>query len=242
MGKILEVKDGQFTYKFLDEGRSAKRIKGFWTKEPGTIKWINSFSKYDTFLDIGSNIGQYSIYAAHRCAKVFAVEPHIITAAALLQNIELNHLENVILLTFPAHSGNATVDFNYSSLVSGSSGSQVNGRTWKNDHPVKERKYAFSIDSMIENGLIESPAHAKIDVDGNEADIIDGAEYLLHGKNPPVSLLVEYNGGVRGEYVTGYLEKLGYKTEIQMTASGQEKLDKGALLEDVAHNRLYIRG
>ena len=43
---------------------SEYRVKTLFTKEPDTIKWIDSFdnSKEFTFWDIGANIGLYSIY------------------------------------------------------------------------------------------------------------------------------------------------------------------------------------
>lgn len=45
-------------------GSTAYRGKNFYTKEPETVAWINSFNKKNTFFDIGANIGIYSLYAA----------------------------------------------------------------------------------------------------------------------------------------------------------------------------------
>ncbi len=41
------------------------RIDTFEIKEPETLNWINSFKKGDTLLDIGANVGIYSLYAAY---------------------------------------------------------------------------------------------------------------------------------------------------------------------------------
>ena len=39
------------------------RAVTFEDKEPETLNWIESFYPKDNFLDIGANIGIYSIYA-----------------------------------------------------------------------------------------------------------------------------------------------------------------------------------
>ena len=46
------------------------RAETFFTKEPETIEWINTFKSDETLFDVGANIGLYSIYAAQRGIKV----------------------------------------------------------------------------------------------------------------------------------------------------------------------------
>lgn len=52
--------------------------------------WENILTDGDHFLDVGANVGAYSLWAAQLGATVTAVEPHPVTAAALRRNIELN--------------------------------------------------------------------------------------------------------------------------------------------------------
>ena len=40
------------------------RAQTLYSKEPGTIKWIDGFKKMKFFWDIGSNVGIYSLYAS----------------------------------------------------------------------------------------------------------------------------------------------------------------------------------
>lgn len=54
---------------------------------------LSGLAKDDVVLDIGANIGGFTIYAAKRVKKVFAIEP--IKAKELQANIELNNLHNV---------------------------------------------------------------------------------------------------------------------------------------------------
>src|SRR5688572_28729201 len=39
------------------------RVDTLFTKEPGTIDWMESFTPGDVFVDVGANIGLYSVYA-----------------------------------------------------------------------------------------------------------------------------------------------------------------------------------
>ena len=57
------------------------RAETFWTKEPETIQWINNNLRSDSnvrlFIDVGANIGIYTLYAASVSANVeiLAAEP-----------------------------------------------------------------------------------------------------------------------------------------------------------------------
>ena len=76
------------------------RIKSFFTKEPETLEWIDSFDNSDKFVlwDIGANIGLYSIYAAlkHSNCKIVSFEPSTSNLRTLSRNISINNLENKI--------------------------------------------------------------------------------------------------------------------------------------------------
>ena len=59
------VVDKNFKMKFYTPNElCAFRVKTFYSKEPETIDWINSFKENKIFWDIGANIGLYSCYAA----------------------------------------------------------------------------------------------------------------------------------------------------------------------------------
>jgi predicted RNA methylase len=50
----------------------------------------------DTFVDVGANIGVYSIIAAVRGARVLAFEPNASARATLTANLALNHVEDSV--------------------------------------------------------------------------------------------------------------------------------------------------
>ncbi len=58
-------------------------------------------------LDIGANIGAFSLFAAHRGARVYAYEPTPGTYARLRKNIELNNVTQRVTALQNAVAGNA---------------------------------------------------------------------------------------------------------------------------------------
>ena len=51
------------------------RFNTLYSKEPETIFWIKQISNKETLIDIGENIGIYSIFAGKNNIKTYGVEP-----------------------------------------------------------------------------------------------------------------------------------------------------------------------
>ena len=67
--KNLTIKNKNLSF-FVPNNLVKWRLDTFLEKEPETIEWINNFEKKNIiFWDIGSNIGQYSIYCAIKHKK-----------------------------------------------------------------------------------------------------------------------------------------------------------------------------
>ena len=72
------------------------RMDRMLTKEPETIKWINTFDKDSVFFDVGANVGIYSLYSAIvKQNKVYAFEPQKVIHDLLQDNVKKNKLKNV---------------------------------------------------------------------------------------------------------------------------------------------------
>jgi FkbM family methyltransferase len=164
--------------------------------EPETTRWINEFEEGATLLDIGANVGIFTVYAAViKKAKVYSFEPSSQNFFLLNRNILANNLSDMVT-PFPiALSNENKIDFLYlSSLEIGDSGNSAGEDT---NFLLQERTSGLrhgtaiaTIDRLIEDGLIESPDHIKIDVDGIEPKILQGATNLL-ASGKVKSLLVE---------------------------------------------------
>lgn len=179
------------------------RVNTFYSKEPETLKWIDSFIKKKKiiFWDIGANIGLYSIYNSQKNPKsqTIAFEPSTSNLRTLSRNISINNLQNKILI-FPTALTNNLNKNNYFSLIKESSfceGGALNAVNVNYNFEVKKfeiknnyRIFSNSISYFIDNNILKIPDYIKIDVDGTEDLILEGAKkYLKKTK----SLLIEIN-------------------------------------------------
>ena len=166
------------------------RNKTFFTKEPETLKFISNFKKNSIFWDIGANIGLYSCFAAKLMnCKVYAFEPSYFNLEILVRNINKNELEKKItVIPFSVDRKNSEDFFNLSDISYGSALSSFGG---KNKTLFKYKSFSLSLDFMIENKIIEIPDYIKLDVDGNELDILYGFKKNLN-KIKSIILEVDY--------------------------------------------------
>ncbi len=205
--------------------------------EPGTLQWIRDcVQPGDVFYDIGANIGIFSLLAAHRAGPnggVLAFEPHVATVEALLQNIVLNDLgEHVDVLSCALHRESGHLPFLYRSLAAGSGLSQIDATRDPFGHdmaPVaRELKAVASVDDLLATRTIRPADVIKIDVDGNEVDVLAGMRGLLTGPQRPRSLQVEVNPDRRANLLE-LMRSAGYQeTGRHMTMGGERLVREGA--------------
>jgi len=108
---------GRKVFKIYDYGKMTRyRASSFEYKEPETIAWIDSFAPGASLLDIGANVGVYSLYAASRGNAVVALEPDALNYALLNLNVRLNNFGNQIMpYLVAAHNEAKFSNFNISS-------------------------------------------------------------------------------------------------------------------------------
>ena len=188
-------KDGETIFKILDMGEITRmRANLFESKEPETLNWIDSFNKDDSFIDIGANVGVYSLYAALKNHKVISIEPDALNYALLNMNIRENNLSNLIIAyNLSIHDSSIFSAFNISSYEwGGALNSFDNNKDYRGEEfkPVHyQGSYGISLDEFLDK-TNSSPNHIKIDVDGNEYLILKGAFNTLRSKSL-LSVLVE---------------------------------------------------
>ena len=97
---------GHTVFRIYDFGPVTRyRANTFESKEPETLNWISSFDPGDNLLDIGANIGIYSLFAAALNHKVISLEPDALNYALLNLNILLNDQgKNVLPFSIAAHN------------------------------------------------------------------------------------------------------------------------------------------
>ncbi|MFP6655526.1 MAG: FkbM family methyltransferase [Myxococcota bacterium] len=244
----VDVESDGYVYSFVCNNlQTLRRATTLLIKEPGTIRWLRKQAKPGrVFLDIGANVGVYSIFSGHHIGPeghVYSVEPHLRNAVALMENVIVNQLdEQVSVLCMALSRDSSVTEFRYREWGTGSSHSQLqNGDSITLSSPsvATELKSGTSIDILIADETIRVPDFIKIDVDGIELAILEGASVLLLSSDRPGSIQVEVEASNFREIDTFMCEH-GYELiERHATMAGAKRIARGAVIEDLPHNVIY---
>jgi len=174
----------------------ADRTSVYWAKygpdiEPATNAWIASFRKEDIFVDIGANVGLYSLFAASvGIDRVYSIEPNPFSFGILVKNILANgYNEKIVPLCLAMNETQSIVSFTLGSTQAGSIGNEIASQ---NSDPDKDFIVvpSFSLDDLFRMQSINLVTKLKIDVDGLESTILGGAKNLLSSEELK-SVLIE---------------------------------------------------
>lgn len=176
-------------------------------------------TKGDVFIDIGSNVGLFSLIAS-RCVgnegKIIAIEPAPITYDRLLENIVINGITNIDSRNIGLSDEPGELNFYISD----------NGYdAWNSFAPSKDNKLQKQIKvqvSTINHELEKVEKHkiklVKIDVEGWEKFVIKGGESFFKIYSPIV--MVEftdentYNAGYSAHEIYEIMVQYGYEWYI----------------------------
>jgi FkbM family methyltransferase len=161
------------------------------TKEPATIGWIDRFERREVLWDVGANIGIYSIYAAIvRGARVLAFEPSPANYAVLAKTVEINGLaDHIAPLPIALARERGLGSLHMPTTEPGAAFAVFDTGSAKG---TQLQCLGYSIDQFIADLGVPFPNHIKIDVDGAEQGILDGAGHTL--SDPRLkSLAIEFD-------------------------------------------------
>lgn len=149
-------------------------------KEPKTVEWIERHGGGGTVLyDVGANVGAYSLIAAARGATVVAFEPAHQNIYKLHENILLNKLaEKIIVVPLMLAAGSATVRSVIEQRGFGASHS-FSAKERPSDISRSQAFLAMGLDTCMKAFALPVPTMLKIDVDGAEMEVLEGAPNLL---------------------------------------------------------------
>ena len=198
------------------------RVDTYFSKEPETLEWIDSFQEKDNliFWDIGANIGLYSIYNSlkHPKSTTIAFEPSSSNLRILTRNISINNLEkNIKVISMPlTNKKNIFQEMKEGQFIEGGA---LNSFGEKFDFEGKEFKPTMkynllgtTINYFLENSILDIPDYIKIDVDGIEHLILEGGDKFLNDKKVK-SLSIEINENFKEQYdkVLNLMNKYEFK-------------------------------
>jgi FkbM family methyltransferase len=187
----------------------------------------------DLFIDIGANVGAYTILASSEIkAKTIAIEPVPSTFKILLDNILINQMqERVNALNIGLGSKNGKIKFTKSLDVANHVATENETDTIVVD--------ISTLDTILSTE--PSPVLLKIDVEGFETEVLDGADKTLADKTLK-AIIIELNGsGKKYGYdeiqIHNKLIELGFKTFDYNPKSRQLK----EIETFGTHNTIYLR-
>lgn len=169
-------------------------------KEPWTVAWLEeSVSEGSVLYDVGANVGAFSLIAAKLCGgrgTVVAFEPGYASFARLCDNTVLNDCQGVVMpLPLALGSTTGVGTLRYKSLHPGQSRHHFKESEWVRMGAGDSDRYyqpvlAMSLDEAVRQFKLPLPDHIKLDVDGRELNVLQGASATL--RSPGLrSILVE---------------------------------------------------
>lgn len=215
------------------------------SKEPETVAWLEThIHPGDVVWDIGANVGAYSLLIAKHFkgnAKVYAFEPSFSTFAQLSRNVALNDASGAVYPMYIALSDKSELGFfNYSSLDTGTALHALETESSKAEFRAVHRQpiLSFTADEMIERFRLPYPNHIKLDVDGIEYAILQGASRAL--SQPGLrSIIVESEDtrpGAQG--IHALLQGAGFELESEHIHNANP-LHKGPYVRNCIYKRKH---
>lgn len=213
---------------FVPSTTTKWRVDTYFSKEPETLNWINNFkiknSKKIVFWDIGANIGLYSIYAAlkFKDIEIISFEPSTSNTRTLSRNISINNLYDKIKI-FPlalSDKENIISFFKETTFTEGGSVFNFDSNTDHDGNIITDNKiqnqykiFGTTIDFLINSKIVNVPNYMKIDVDGIEHLILNGAKDLLKNNDlEEVCIEVNRNYSKQYELIYDVMSQSGFKS------------------------------
>jgi FkbM family methyltransferase len=198
------------------------------SKEPETVEWIeNTFRKGDIFYDIGANVGSFSLIAFRAFAAeigVYAFEPSIMNFPQLSRNIHLNGAdEHIFPFQVALSDRTGTTTFHYHNLDSGGAMHALDEPiNWRGDpfQPVRSAPtISYRLDDFITQFELPVPNHIKIDVDGPEFKILQGAEDTLKSSQMRSLMIETFDEGEDFSAIEKIFKDCGFTLQTKFAAN-----------------------
>jgi FkbM family methyltransferase len=151
--------------------------------EKGTTELIaETLDKGDSFVDIGANIGYFTVIAANSVGgegAVHSYEPISENVELLKRNIDSNNLKNVNIRESVVSSFSGEIEIGISA--------RKGQHSTKKDFKERKKKKCVTLDEEIKQEI----DLIKIDVEGAELQVIEGAMATIKRFKP--AIILEYN-------------------------------------------------
>lgn len=170
-----------------------------------------NLKKGDIILDCGAYVGCFSIIASKLVGekgKVISFEPDATSYRKLLANIELNKIKNIVAINKGLMSKEGQEKF-YARTSRGSS------FVFENEFQKTKNIDVTTIDTIVKEFDLKKIDFIKMDVEGAELFVLEGAKKTLQNLKPNLAIGTYHilNEKTTDSDVEKFLQKLKYKTE-----------------------------
>ena len=199
--------------------------------EPEILRIIkNNSSKKDTFLDIGANIGQHSLFASHFFKRVVSFEPIPKLFTQFNKSIKLNNISNIKVYNLGCSDRKETkIIYEKFSNIGGSSLIE------KKKYDKKEKINLIKLDDFLRNQKIH---FIKIDIEGYEYFAFKGMRKILEKYKPKIvfefsPILYDKIDSKMSLKILDLLHKLNY--QISDINNNEKVVDFKTFLKNTKH-------
>jgi len=204
---VADSKYGKFTFFRNDDPIGAcLHYYGEWAQQEMDLFDL-FLTENSNVIDVGANIGTHSVYFSKKCSKgtVFAIEPQLYISQFLNTNLLVNGCFNVVPMRAACGSDEKEVRI---LNIDPFHGEKVNYGEFKlKDYEDKGlHTNCITLDSFLKQGI---PFHLiKLDVEGLEVDVLNGATKLIDEYKP--MLYIEFNDKDGNDELLKKINSMGY--------------------------------
>lgn len=190
---------------------------GYWEKR--TTDFIKKHLKPgQTFLDIGAQVGYFSLLASKIGAHVIAFEPSKLNKEFFEKNIVTNKSENIQVIDKALSNENGSMKL-YAGKTPGENSLKENYHNAEGFEMVDVVKY--------DDLNLDVPDMIKMDIEGAEKDALEGMQSVLTTKKPIIFILEDWHNTVTDWLIDTH----GFKLVTTDRGSGNRILCKNMVME-----------
>jgi FkbM family methyltransferase len=204
--------------------RHHRYVNGYWIGnyehdiQRALVRLLEPAPAGSVFYDVGANAGFFSVLVAKQVGpsgRVFAFEPLGENIASIEEQIEENQLRHVELVTMAVGASEGIAEFSFSP---GQNSVAHLGAARATGERVSQVKVT-TLDAFVKDH--PHPSLVKIDVEGAETDVLEGAAGVIARGT---RFLIELHGPDKAERVVSVLRAAGYVFERLDGAPAREPL------------------
>jgi FkbM family methyltransferase len=187
-------------------------LKGLYEKNT-LLKLIGLARKGDTFVDVGANVGAYSLPMSKYLGdgKVIAFEPNPRAIRFLEENIKLNRADNILLEKMGLSDVNEEATLFTPSLTTASINKHVGSEE-------QEKIRLTTLDEYCDTHGIKEIDLMKIDVEGHEYKCLHGARKIIaQSKRMVLVMEIDDNclhAGITKDNLFQFIISMGFKAYL----------------------------